>query len=79
MSNLENDPEFSKRKALKEHLGSTKSETASKASKRNSRFSIVPKRNSMILPDVGYEKGWIKRQAERDEAAGQGEGWKSPA
>lgn len=50
-----------------------------KKDKRASQFRIVPKRNSMLLPEAGHEKGWIKKQAERDEAASTGEGWKSQA
>jgi len=78
-----NDKEFSRVGVLKDHYGSKKSEASSRAStiasKKQSRFNIVPKRESLILPDVGYEKGWIKRQAEREELVGQGEGWKSSA
>jgi alpha-D-ribose 1-methylphosphonate 5-triphosphate diphosphatase PhnM len=78
-----NDKEFSRMGVLKDHYSSKKSEASSRAStiatKRQSRFNMVPKRESLILPDVGYEKGWIKRQAEREELVGQGEGWKSSA
>jgi hypothetical protein len=47
--------------------------------KRNSTFRIAPKRDSMLLPDKGYDKGWIRRQTERDAAATEGEGWHSKA
>jgi hypothetical protein len=52
--------------------------TAAKA-KRNSTFKIVPKRESMLLPDVGHERGWIRKQGEKEDLATQGEGWKSAA
>ena len=52
---------------------------SAKSAKRNSTFKIVPKRESMVLPDVGHERGWIRKQGERDEAATEGEGWKSSA
>lgn len=48
-------------------------------SERNSQFRIVPKRDSMLLPDAGYKDGWIRKQGERDDAAVDGEGWKSKA
>jgi len=73
----------SKRQVVKEMWSSRTSDTASKATsakaKRNSQFRIVPKRNSMLVPDAGYEKGWTKKQEERDNAAVEGEGWKSKA
>lgn len=50
-----------------------------KKGKHQSQFRIVSKRDSMLLPEEGYEKGWIQKQAERDVAATQGEGWKSKA
>jgi hypothetical protein len=80
MSNTKGNPEFSRMDALKEHISSA--ETASIISsivKPGGRFKIVPKRESMILPDVGYEKGWLKRQTDLVRAVGSGEGWKSSA
>lgn len=50
-----------------------------KASKRNSTFKIVPTRDSMVLPDVGHERGWVRKASEKDELAKEGEGWKSSA
>jgi hypothetical protein len=57
----------------------TVSRATSKAEKRNSKFKIVPKRESMLLPDVGHEKGWIRKASEKDDKATEGEGWKSSA
>ncbi|KIM26634.1 hypothetical protein M408DRAFT_25337 [Serendipita vermifera MAFF 305830] len=55
------------------------SPTTAKGVKRNSTFKIVPKRESMILPDAGHERGWIRKQGEKDDLAQDGEGWKSSA
>jgi hypothetical protein len=52
---------------------------ASKGVKRNSTFKIVPKRESMLLPEVGHERGWIRKTGEKDDVAAEGEGWKSSA
>lgn len=52
---------------------------STKSVKRNSTFKIVPKRESMILPDVGHERGWIRKAGEKDDLATEGEGWKSSA
>ncbi|CAG8625632.1 17243_t:CDS:10, partial [Acaulospora colombiana] len=51
----------------------------SKGVKRNSTFKIVPKRESMLLPEVGHERGWIRKQGEKEDLAADGEGWKSTA
>lgn len=55
------------------------SPTTGKSVKRNSTFKIVPKRESMILPDVGHERGWIRKAGEKEDLAAEGEGWKSSA
>lgn len=44
----------------------------------DAQFKIVAKRDSVIIPQ-GHESGWINKQAEREVAAGQGDGWKSKA
>ncbi|KDQ18076.1 hypothetical protein BOTBODRAFT_155126 [Botryobasidium botryosum FD-172 SS1] len=49
-----------------------------KSSSRDSTFKLVAKRDSVILPE-GHESGWINRQAERADAAQDGEGWHSKA
>jgi len=62
--------------------GTNRSETASSTSrgvKRNSTFKIVPKRESMVLPDIGHERGWVRKAGEKDDMATEGEGWKSAA
>lgn len=85
MKNEEHDPEFSRTSVLKDHFSrkskaSSVSSPAPEKGKRSSgTFKIVPKRESMILPGIGYEKGWIKRQSEHEEKAKMGEGWKSAA
>lgn len=52
---------------------------SAKSERRNSKFRVVPKRESMLLPDVGYEKGWMRKIGETDDKATEGEGWKSSA
>ena len=47
--------------------------------KRGSKFNFVPRRESLLLPEVGHEKGWINKQTEKEELAEAGEGWKSKA
>lgn len=60
-------------------VSSVSSVRSSGKNKRSSTFRIVPKRESMVLPDKGYDKGWIRLQAERDATAAEGEGWRSKA
>jgi hypothetical protein len=55
------------------------SEISSIKSKRDSAFRVVPKHESMLLPDKGHKKGWIRRQAEKDAEAAEGDGWRSEA
>jgi hypothetical protein len=52
---------------------------STKSTKRNSTFKIVPTRDSMLLPDAGHEKGWIRKASEKEDRATDGEGWKSSA
>ncbi|TDL17822.1 hypothetical protein BD410DRAFT_793854 [Rickenella mellea] len=64
------------------HHKSTSDDASSKAStkaKRGSSFRIAPTRDSMLIPEHIHEKGWVKRQAEKDEKATEGEGWRSKA
>ncbi|EJT98618.1 hypothetical protein DACRYDRAFT_96400 [Dacryopinax primogenitus] len=56
-----------------------KKEEAQSVKERKSEFKIDTSRNSMLLPDVGYEKGWIQKVSDRKDAAAAGEGWHSPA
>ncbi|KZT50965.1 hypothetical protein CALCODRAFT_488290 [Calocera cornea HHB12733] len=69
----------SRTQVLKDLFQKKKDEAASKASKSDSQFKIVTNRNSELLPDVGYEKGWINKASDRQDAANTGEGWRSPA
>ncbi|KZO93654.1 hypothetical protein CALVIDRAFT_539829 [Calocera viscosa TUFC12733] len=69
----------SRTQVLKELFQKKKDEAASKTSKNDSKFQIVTNRNSELLPNVGYEGGWINRQADRVDAAAAGKGWHSPA
>jgi len=55
------------------------SNQSTKSAKRNSTFKIVPTRDSMLLPDAGHEKGWIRKASEKEDLATDGEGWKSSA
>ena len=79
MKNPENDPEFSRVSVLKDHFSTKSKSSVTSAEKRQSTFKIVPSRNSMILTDVGYDKGWVKRSSEIADKAKEGEGWKSAA
>ncbi|KAG8738026.1 hypothetical protein FRC10_007389 [Ceratobasidium sp. 414] len=64
---------------LKEMFERKKDEASTKASKTDSQFRVVSKRDSLLLPDTGHESGWINKQADRDAAVNSGEGWKSKA
>jgi hypothetical protein len=55
------------------------SNQSTRSAKRNSTFKIVPTRDSMLLPDAGHEKGWIRKASEKEDLATDGEGWKSSA
>ncbi|EJD40905.1 hypothetical protein AURDEDRAFT_153456 [Auricularia subglabra TFB-10046 SS5] len=55
------------------------SKVSSVKSKRESKFKIVPRRESMLLPDQGHESGWSRIQYEKEELAKQGDGWRSNA
>jgi hypothetical protein len=55
------------------------SNQSTRSAKRNSTFKIVPTRDSMLLPDAGHEKGWIRKASEKQDRATEGEGWKSSA
>ncbi|KLO12225.1 hypothetical protein SCHPADRAFT_905341 [Schizopora paradoxa] len=83
MAAADESEDTSKTQVLKEYFHTKSSDTASKASsvksKRNSQFRIVPQRDSMLLPNVGHEKGWSRKQYEREDAAADGDGWKSKA
>lgn len=47
--------------------------------RRQSKFNFATSRESMLLPEHGHGLGWSKKQAEREDLAGQGEGWRSNA
>ncbi|CAE6364948.1 unnamed protein product [Rhizoctonia solani] len=69
----------SRTEVLKEMFERKKDEASSKASKTDSQFKIVSKRDSVLIPNAGHESGWINKQADREAAARDGEGWKSKA
>ena len=56
-----------------------KDEAESVKSETQSRFAVVTKRESSMLPDKGNPAGWINRVEERQDVAARGEGWKSDA
>lgn len=62
-----------------EDASSVSAKASSVKAKRASTFRIVPKKDSMLLPEQGYEKGWVRKQSELDEKATEGGGWKSKA
>ncbi|KAH7100372.1 hypothetical protein BKA62DRAFT_706845 [Auriculariales sp. MPI-PUGE-AT-0066] len=59
------------------------SEAASKVSsvkaKRESKFKIVPRRESMLLPEQGHQSGWSRLQYDKEDQAKQGDDWRSNA
>ncbi|THH11002.1 hypothetical protein EW145_g940 [Phellinidium pouzarii] len=74
----------SKTDVLKDMWADRKSELSKKISHsgrsgRQSRFRLFAKRDSMLFPEQGHERGLIRKQAERDAAVIDGEGWKSAA
>jgi hypothetical protein len=81
MAEASTDDNTSRTQVLKDMFERKQDEAksaASIASKRDSQFKIVAKRDSVLIPQ-GHESGWINRQAERQAAANEGEGWKSKA
>ncbi|KAL5532100.1 hypothetical protein ACEPAF_5664 [Sanghuangporus sanghuang] len=83
MNEAKASDEGSRTKALQELFQRKKEEGASKtesvASKRNSQFKVVAKRDSVILPEQGHPAGWVNRQQERADAAKEGSEWRSKA
>lgn len=71
--------EKSRTEVLKEMFERKKDEASVKANKTDSQFKIVSKRDSLLIPNAGHESGWINKQADREAAAREGEGWKSKA
>ncbi|QRV89055.1 hypothetical protein RhiJN_17073 [Ceratobasidium sp. AG-Ba] len=71
--------EKSRTDVLKEMFERKKDEASTKASKTDSQFKIVSKRDSILIPEAGHEGGWINKQADREAAAKDGQGWKSKA
>lgn len=47
--------------------------------KRASKFNMVSKRDSLLLPGTGSPSGWINRANEREEKAATGQDWRSEA
>jgi len=81
MAEASADDNTSRTQVLKNMFERKQDEAASKKEsikKSDAQFKIVAKRDSVILPQ-GHESGWINKQAERETAANQGEGWKSKA
>ncbi|KAI5121398.1 hypothetical protein M0805_003170 [Coniferiporia weirii] len=85
VSAAEGSEDSSKIQAIMDIWNNQKHEVSSTASmhrksKRQGHFRLVTTSESMMLPERGYEKGWIRKQAERDAAAAtDGEGWRSKA
>ncbi|CAE6470084.1 unnamed protein product [Rhizoctonia solani] len=79
MNDAQATGEKSRTEVLKEMFERKKDEASSKASKTDSQFKIVSKRDSVLIPNAGHESGWINKQADREASAKEGEGWKSKA
>ncbi|KAG8770836.1 hypothetical protein FRC12_004021 [Ceratobasidium sp. 428] len=79
MNEAEATGDKSRTDVLREMFERKKDEASTKASKTDSQFKIVSKRDSVLIPNAGHESGWINKQADREAAAKQGEGWKSKA
>lgn len=62
----------------KQEAGPKKGEGASTASKRNSQFKVVAKRDSAIV-QAGHDAGYSTKVQERADAAKKGENWHSDA
>jgi hypothetical protein len=46
---------------------------------KNSKFNVVSKRDSVLIPDHGSPAGWINRIHDRAENVSNGESWRSAA
>ncbi|CAE7204228.1 unnamed protein product [Rhizoctonia solani] len=71
-----NDARATGEKSRTEVFERKKDEASSKTSKTDSQFRIVSKRDSVLIPEAGHESGWINKQADREAAINDGEGWK---
>jgi hypothetical protein len=76
----------SRRDALRDLFNSKKADAQStagsvksKADARNSQFKLVGNKRNSILPAHGNPAGWVNRTTEREEAALEGEKWRSDA
>jgi len=73
----------SRTETLKRMFAKNTDEAASKASsikeKRESKFKIVPRRESMLLPEQGHQSGWSRIQHDKEAEVQNGEGWRSEA
>jgi hypothetical protein len=56
-----------------------KKEEAASVKSQASKFNVVSKRDSLLLPGHGSPAGWINRANERAEAASSGSDWRSDA
>ncbi|KAF8749124.1 hypothetical protein RHS01_10322 [Rhizoctonia solani] len=64
MNDAQATGEKSRTEVLKEMFERKKDEASSKASKTDSQFKIVSKRDSVLIPNAGHESGWINKQAD---------------
>ncbi|KAF7965517.1 hypothetical protein HWV62_43076, partial [Athelia sp. TMB] len=55
------------------------STTASQAQAKASQFKVVHNKRNSILSNSGHPAGWVNRTTEREEAAVQGQDWRSEA
>jgi gas vesicle protein len=81
MAEAKGNDQMSRQQVLKEMFERRKEEASEKKTEKtsDSRFQIVSKRDSELLPNAGYEGGLINKQAEREAAAKEGTGWHSKA
>ncbi|EIN05339.1 hypothetical protein PUNSTDRAFT_106990 [Punctularia strigosozonata HHB-11173 SS5] len=70
----------SRREVLKQMFQDKKQTAKAEAHKeKGSKFQVVSKRDSVLLPNQGSPAGWINRVQEREEAASSGKDWRSDA
>ncbi|KAF8528371.1 hypothetical protein BU17DRAFT_73458 [Hysterangium stoloniferum] len=73
---------MSRATALKELFNRQTDDAAKKAkegrAERQSKFNIVPKKDSLLLPNEGNPHAWVRKQQEEEEVIRQGPEWRSP-
>ncbi|KAG8861957.1 hypothetical protein FRB96_002400 [Tulasnella sp. 330] len=81
MAEAQGNDQVSRKDVLRDMFERRKEQAAAKKDEKTSdaRFQVVAKRDSVIIPNAGHESGYINKQAEREAAASEGQGWHSKA